>query len=140
MALPPAELMAALNTALIVVSGTFLALGYLLIRRRQIRWHRRAMLTATTFAGLFLVMYVARYVLYAPRLFAGQGAVRALYLAILVSHTVLAIAVGPLVLVTLRRAVRRDYQRHRRLARVTLPIWLYVAITGWVIYAMLHAF
>jgi len=139
-ALPPAELMAALNTALIVVSGTFLALGYLLIRRRQIGWHRRAMLTATTFAGLFLVMYVARYVLYAPRLFAGQGAVRALYLAILVSHTVLAIAVGPLVLVTLRRAVRRDYQRHRRLARVTLPIWLYVAITGWVIYAMLHAF
>ncbi|HEV8151261.1 MAG TPA: DUF420 domain-containing protein, partial [Gemmatimonadales bacterium] len=128
MTLPPAELVAALNTALIVVSGAFLILGYALIRRGQIRWHRRAMLTAATFAGLFLVVYVARYALYAPRVFAGQGTLRAAYLAILISHTLLAIAVGPLVLLTLRRALRRDYRRHRRLARVTLPIWLYVAV------------
>ena len=137
---PPADVIAAINTALIVVSGAFLIAGYALIRRRNVRWHRRAMLTAATFAALFLVVYVARYALYAPRLFAGQGGVRALYLVILISHTVLAVALGPLVVLTLRRALRGEYGRHRRLARFALPIWLYVALTGWAIYAMLQAF
>jgi putative membrane protein len=135
-----AEPLAALNTALIVVSGLFLIAGYILIRRRQIRWHRRAMLTATTFAGLFLMVYVARYLTFAPRIFAGTGAVRVFYLAVLGSHTVLAVLLGPLVLLVLRRALRGDFRRHRRLARVTLPIWLYVVVTGWSIYAMLHAY
>jgi len=138
MALPPADQVAALNTALIVISGAFLITGYVLIRRRQIVWHRRAMLTATTFAGLFLVAYVARYFLYAPKLFAGEGALRVFYLTLLLSHTVLAVAVGPLVLVTLRRALRGEFLRHRRLARFTLPIWLYVVVTGWTIFLMLH--
>ena len=137
--MPAPELMAALNTSLIVVSGACLAVGYVLIRRGNITWHRRAMLTATVFAALFLVVYVTRYFLYAPKIFAGEGATRAVYLAILGSHTVLATILGPLVLVTLWRALRRQFPRHRRLARFTLPIWLYVAVTGWVIYAMLHA-
>ena len=136
----PAELLAALNTSLIVVSGVCLAVGYVLIRRRNIFWHQRAMLTATVFAGLFLVVYVTRYFLFAPKIFAGEGATRVFYLAILGSHTILATILGPLVLVTLWRALRRQFPRHRRLARFTLPIWLYVAVTGWVIYAMLHAF
>ncbi|HEU5316732.1 MAG TPA: DUF420 domain-containing protein, partial [Chloroflexota bacterium] len=103
-------------------------------------WHRRAMLTATTFAGLFLLVYIARYLAFAPRLFAGTGAVRAAYLAILASHTVLATLLGPLVIVVLWRALRGDFQRHRRIARIALPIWLYVVVTGWSIYAILHAF
>jgi putative membrane protein len=138
--MPDTELFAALNTSLIVVSGICLTTGYVLIRRRNIRWHRRAMLSATLFAALFLVVYVTRYFLFAPKLFAGEGGVRVLYLVILVSHTVLATLLGPLVLVTLRRALQREFPRHRRLARFTFPIWLYVAVTGWVIYAMLHAF
>jgi putative membrane protein len=129
----------AVNTALIVASGACLLAGYGFVRRRQIVRHRAAMLAATVFAGLFLVVYLTRYFLFAPKVFAGEGAVRAVYLAILASHTVLAIAVGPLALLTLRRALRKEYTRHRRVARVTLPLWLYVAATGWVIYLMLHA-
>jgi putative membrane protein len=127
------------NTSLIVASGVFLVAGYVFIRRRRIAWHRRSMITATVFAGLFLVVYVTRYLLFQPHVFAGSGAVRVVYLAILATHTVLAIAVGPLALLTLRRALRADFRRHRRLARVTLPIWLYVVITGWTIYFMLYA-
>ena len=138
--MPSPELFAALNTGLIVVSGLCLTAGYLLIRRRRIVWHRRAMLTATVFAGLFLVVYITRYFLFAPKLFAGEGGTRVLYVAILISHTILATILGPLVLVTLWRALRGEFARHRRLARFTFPIWLYVAVTGWVIYAMLHAF
>ncbi len=138
--LPPAELVAVVNTSLIVISGVCLALGYVFIRRKRIAQHRAAMLGATTFAGLFLVVYVTRFFLYAPKLFAGEGAVRVIYLAILITHTILAVAVGPLALLTLRRALRGEYQLHRRIARITLPVWLYVAVSGWTIYAMLHAF
>jgi len=127
-----------LNTALIVVSGCFLVLGYTFIRRKRVEAHRRSMLTATVFAALFLVVYVVRALLFETRLFAGQGPIRAIYLAILVSHTILAIAVGPLVLLTLRRALRGEFARHRRLARVTAPGWAYVVVTGWVIYMMLY--
>ena len=136
--LPYAGTFAAFNTALIVLSGGSLLLGYVSIRRGHVRRHRRAMLTAATFAALFLVVYVARYFLFAPKVFAGEGAARALNLALLISHTALAIVLGPLVLVTLRRALRGDFLRHRSLARVALPIWLYVAGTGWVIYYALH--
>jgi putative membrane protein len=128
-----------LNTSLIVVSGLFLALGYVFIRRKQVEAHRRSMLIATTFAGLFLVVYVTRAVLYETKVFAGEGAIRVVYLAILISHTILAIAVGPMVLVTLRRALRGDFTRHRRLARLTAPTWAYVVVTGWIIYLMLHS-
>jgi putative membrane protein len=127
-----------LNTALIVISGLFLLLGYYFIRRGEIARHRGAMLTATVFAGLFLVVYIARYFLMQPKIFAGEGWVRAVYLVILISHTVLAVAVGPLALVTLRRALRQQYRRHRQIARVTLPIWLYVVVTGWTVYLMLN--
>jgi putative membrane protein len=127
------------NTALIVVSGLFLLLGYVFIRRKEVARHRAAMLTATVFAALFLVVYVTRFLLFQPKIFAGEGLVRAVYLVILVSHTVLAVAVGPLALVTLRRALQAQYRRHRQIARVTLPIWLYVVATGWTVYLMLHA-
>jgi putative membrane protein len=135
---PAPEWVALVNTSLIVISGIFLLLGYYFIRQRQIELHKRSMLTATTFAALFLVVYVSRALLFETRVFAGEGLVRAIYLAILISHTILAILVGPLALVTLRRAFRGEFSKHRQIARVTFPMWLYVVVTGWLIFWMLH--
>ena len=127
------------NTSLIVISGVFLLLGYYFIRRKQVAPHRTSMLVATAFAAMFLVVYVTRALLFETKFFAGEGWVRTTYLAILISHTILATLVGPFVLVTLRRALRGQFDRHRRIARVTFPMWLYVDVTGWIIYLMLHA-
>jgi putative membrane protein len=135
---PAPEWVALLNTSLIVISGIFLLLGYYFIRQRQIELHKRSMLTATTFAALFLVVYVSRALLFETKVFAGEGLVRVFYLAILISHTILAILVGPFALVTLRRAFRGDFSKHRQIARITFPMWLYVVVTGWLIYWMLH--
>jgi putative membrane protein len=136
---PAPEWVAVLNTSLIVISGFFLLLGYYFIRQRQIVLHKRSMLTATAFAGLFLVVYVSRAVLFETKVFPGEGWIRTLYLVILVSHTILAILVGPFALVTLRRALRGDYAKHRQIARITFPMWLYVVVTGWLIFWMLHS-
>jgi putative membrane protein len=136
---PAPEWVALLNTSLIVISGFFLLLGYYFIRQRQIELHKRSMLTATVFAALFLVVYVSRALLFETKVFAGEGLVRVLYLAILISHTILALLVGPLALVTLRRALRGEFSKHRQIARVTFPMWLYVVATGWLIYWMLHS-
>jgi putative membrane protein len=106
---------------------------------RQIELHKRSMLTATVFAALFLVVYVSRAVLFETKVFAGEGSVRVVYLAILISHTILAILVGPFALVTLRRALRGDFLKHRQIARITFPMWIYVVVTGWLIYWMLHS-
>jgi putative membrane protein len=135
---PAPEWVALVNTSLIVISGIFLLLGYYFIRQRQIELHKRSMLTATTFAALFLVVYVSRALLFETRVFAGEGLVRAIYLAILISHTILAILVGPLALITLRRAFRGEFSKHRQIARITFPMWLYVVVTGWLIFWMLH--
>ena len=128
-----------LNAGLILTSGLFLALGYYFVRRKQIIRHKRSMVTATIFAALFLVVYLTRAALFETKMFAGEGLVRVVYLAILVSHSILAVAVGPMVLVVLRRALRGDFTRHRRLARITAPIWAYVVVTGWIIYLMLYS-
>jgi len=137
---PAPEWVALLNTSLIVISGFFLLLGYYFIRQRQIILHKRSMLTATAFAALFLIVYVSRALLFETTVFAGAGLVRTIYLTILISHTILAILVGPFALVTLRGAFRGDYAKHRRIARITFPMWLYVVVTGWLIYWMLHTF
>jgi putative membrane protein len=126
------------NTALIVVSGGFLGLGYAFIRARRITAHHRSMLTAAVFAGLFLIVYVARWVLIGSKAFPGAGAAYTVYLTILVPHVILAIAVAPLALITIRRALGRRFPQHRRIARITLPIWVFVAISGWTIYLMLY--
>src|SRR6476646_6569204 len=136
---PGPEWVALLNTSLIVISGIFLLIGFYFIRQRNIELHKRSMLTATLFAALFLVVYVTRALLFETRLFAGEGLIRAIYLFILVTHTILAILVGPFVLVTLRRALRGEYARHRRIARWTFPMWLYVVVTGWLVYWMLSS-
>jgi putative membrane protein len=135
---PAPEWVALLNTSLIVISGVFLLIGYYFIRQRKIELHKRSMLTATVFAALFLVVYVTRALLFETKVFAGEGLVRAIYLFILITHTILAILVGPFALVTLRRALRGDFPKHRQIARITFPMWLYVVVTGWIIYWMLH--
>ncbi len=137
---PAPEWVPLVNTSLIVISGFFLILGYYFIKfQRNIVLHRRAMLTATTFAAAFLVVYVTRAALFETKLFAGEGWVRAVYLTILVKHTIVAILVGPIALVTLRRALRGDYGKHRQIARVTFPMWLFVVVSGWLVYWMLHS-
>ena len=97
------------------------------------------MLTASVFAALFLVVYVTRWALLGSKAFEGEGLARVIYLAILISHIVIAIAVAPLAFVTLRRALSGRFAKHRQIARITLPLWVYTAITGWVVYAMLYS-
>jgi putative membrane protein len=121
-----------------VISGGFLALGYSFIRGHRVRAHHRSMLTATVFAGLFLVLYVTRWALVGSKAFPGSGAAYAVYLAILVPHVLLAISVAPLAFITIRRALGARFTQHRRIARFTLPIWAFVAVSGWVIYLMLY--
>ncbi|MBX3028235.1 DUF420 domain-containing protein [bacterium] len=129
-----------ISTACIVASGVSLLVGWYLIRwRRDRAAHRAAMLTATGFAALFLVLYVSRWAVFGSKLFAGSGGWRVLYLSILVPHVLLAIAVGPLAIRLIQLAMwRQDFAAHRRLARVTLPIWLFVAASGWAIYYLLY--
>jgi putative membrane protein len=128
------------STACIVLSGMSLLLGWYFIRaRRNVIRHRNTMLTASSFAALFLVFYVLRWSLYGTKLFAGTGAWRVAYFGILVPHILLAVVLGPLVVRLIYLALRRrDYAAHRRLARITLPVWLYVAASGWAIYYLLY--
>ena len=98
------------------------------------------MLTASVFAALFLIVYVSRYLLLGSKIYPGEGVSRAVYLTILISHIAIAIAVAPLAFVTLRRALAGRFKPHRQIARVTLPMWIYTAVTGWVVYLMLYHF
>jgi putative membrane protein len=128
----------ALNAGLIVISGVFLVVGYACIRSGRVKWHRRSMLTASVFAALFLIVYVARSALLGSKIFPGEGVSRMVYLGILISHTLIATAVAPLAFVTLRRALAGRFRLHRQIARITLPLWIYTAISGWVVYLMLY--
>jgi putative membrane protein len=127
----------AANAALIVISGICLAFGYLFIRTRRIAWHRRSMIAASFFAAAFLVVYVTRWALLGSKGYDGES--RVLYFSVLISHTLIAIAVAPLAFVTLRRARAGRFKKHRQIARVTLPMWIYTAVTGWLVYAMLYS-
>ena len=129
-----------LSTSCIVLSGVSLVLGWYFIRVRRDRTrHRNTMLTATALAGLFLVFYVTRWSMHGSKPFAGTGAWRVVYFSTLVPHIILAIAVGPLAARLIYLALgAQDFAAHRRLARVTLPIWLFVAASGWWIYYLLY--
>jgi uncharacterized membrane protein YozB (DUF420 family) len=112
--------------------------GYLLIRRGRREAHRRAMLGALGCSVLFLASYLTYHFQVGSVRFQGQGLIRKVYLAILLTHTVLAVVIVPLVLVTFVRAHRQRFEAHRRLARITLPLWAYVSVTGVVVYWMLY--
>jgi uncharacterized membrane protein YozB (DUF420 family) len=126
------------NTSIIGVSGVALVSGYAFIRRGRITAHKRAMITAALFAALFLVVYVIRWALIGSTPFEGTGWIRSVFLLTLVTHIVLATLLAPMVLVTLRRGLAGQYATHKRIARKTMPVWLYVVASGWSIYAMLY--
>ena len=127
-----------LNAVLNATSAVLLLTGWWLIRHGRRIAHRRTMLAALATSTLFLVSYLAYHFEVGSVRFTGQGLVRTLYFAILVSHTLLAVAIVPLVLVTLRRALRGRFEAHRALARITLPLWLWVSVSGVVVYWMLY--
>lgn len=127
-----------LNAVLNATSAVLLVAGYVLIRRGRREAHRRAMLAAVTCSALFLVSYLTYHAQVGSVRFQGQGWIRTVYFTILLTHTVLAAAIVPLVLVTLVRGLQGRFDRHRRIARVTFPLWAYVSVTGVVIYVMLY--
>ena len=130
----------ALNATLNGLSAILLTVGYVLIRRGRRDLHKRCMLAALTTSMLFLVSYVVYHLNTGSRPFPGQGLVRAVYFSILITHVILAAAILPLALTTTARGLLDQYDRHVRIARWTLPIWLYVSVTGVVIYLMLYQF
>jgi putative membrane protein len=128
----------ALNACLNATSAVLLATGYVLIRRGRRAAHKRVMLSALVSSALFLTSYLVYHAQVGSVRFRGQGLVRTLYFTILLTHTVLAVVIVPLVGMTLVPALRERFDRHRRLARITLPLWAYVSVTGVVIYWMLY--
>jgi len=127
-----------LNAILNATSAVLLLTGWWLIRRGRRIAHRRAMLAALATSTLFLASYLAYHFEVGSVRFTGQGPIRTVYFVILVGHTVLAVAIVPLVLVTLRRALRGRFEAHRAVARITLPLWLWVSVSGVVVYWMLY--
>ena len=127
-----------LNAILNATAAVFLASGYVQIRRGRTETHKRCMLAALTTSALFLISYVIYHSYAGSRPFPGVGYMRAIYFTILITHVVLAAAILPLALTTATRGLRAQYDRHVRIARWTLPLWMYVSITGVVIYWMLY--
>lgn len=132
------SLFPALNAALNGASAVLITTGRALIRRKKIRLHRACMIAAVVTSSLFLTSYLYYHAHVGSVRFPGQGWVRPAYFALLISHTVLAAAVVPLVLLSLTAGLRGRFERHRRIARWTYPIWLYVSVTGVVVYVMLY--
>ncbi|MCX6623282.1 MAG: DUF420 domain-containing protein [Acidobacteria bacterium] len=128
----------AINATLNSISAILLVWGYTLIRRRRIQQHRRVMIAAFSASILFLVCYLFYHYQVGSVRYVGTGLRRTVYLTILATHTVLATAVAPMAAITLIRGLQSRLDRHRRIARWTLPIWLYVNVTGVVIYWMLY--
>ncbi|MGH9257158.1 MAG: DUF420 domain-containing protein [Vicinamibacterales bacterium] len=128
----------ALNAILNGTAATFLTVGYIQIRRGRTELHKRCMLAALVTSALFLISYVVYHLNAGSRPFPGTGMARVAYFAILVTHVVLAAVILPLALMTAARGLRAQYDRHVRIARWTLPLWIYVSVTGVVIYLMLY--
>lgn len=128
----------ALNASLNSVAAMCLLAGYVFIRNQRVRAHRASMIAALIASAAFLVSYLIYHWHVGSRPFTGTGAVRVVYFAVLVSHVLLAIAIVPLVLITVSRALAARFDKHRRIARVTWPLWMYVSITGVIVYLMLY--
>lgn len=128
----------AVNATLNATSAILLMWGFSLIHRRQIELHRRVMLSAFGVSILFLISYLVYHAQVGSVRFQKTGPIRTVYFAILISHTILAALVPPLAAVTLYRAWTGRFERHRKIARITLPIWLYVSVTGVIVYLMLY--
>ena len=127
-----------LNAFLNGTSAVLLTTGYSFIRARNVIAHRACQIAALVVSLLFLVSYLTYHYHHGATRFLGTGFVRPLYFTILTTHTILAVVIVPLIIITLYRALRQDFARHRRIARITLPLWLYVSITGVIVYLMLY--
>jgi uncharacterized membrane protein YozB (DUF420 family) len=128
----------ALNATLNGTAAVLLGIGWTLIRRGRIAQHRAVMIAAFCTSVLFLISYLTYHAQIGSKPFQGQGGIRIVYFAILLTHTILAAAIVPLVLITLSRGLKRNDARHRAIARWTLPLWMYVSITGVIVYLMLY--
>ncbi|HEU4712776.1 MAG TPA: DUF420 domain-containing protein [Pyrinomonadaceae bacterium] len=126
------------NACLNTTSAVLLLSGYRFIRARNIAAHRACQIAALCVSILFLASYLTYHFNHGATRFQGTGIVRPIYFTILTTHTILAIVIVPLVILTFYRAFRGDFTRHRRIARVTLPLWLYVSVTGVIVYLMLY--
>ena len=129
-----------LNATLNAASAFFLVTGYFFIRRKRIKPHKICMLAAVATSVLFLASYLYYHFHAGSTKFTGQGFLRAVYFTILLSHTILAVVNVPFVIITLTRALQEKFDHHARIARWTLPLWLYVSVTGVVVYVMLYHF
>jgi uncharacterized membrane protein YozB (DUF420 family) len=127
-----------LNAALNGTAAVFLTTGYVMIRRGRVDAHKRCMLAALATSALFLVSYVVYHANVGSRPFPGAGGARIVYFGILITHVILAAVILPMALVTATRGLKAQYDRHVRIARWTLPLWIYVSVTGVVIYVMLY--
>lgn len=127
-----------INAFLNSTSAVLLFSGYRFIRSGRVRAHRTCQISALIVSLLFLTSYLTYHYYHGATRFSGQGFVRPLYFTILTSHTILAVVIVPLVAITFYRAFRADFVRHRRIARVTLPLWFYVSVTGVIVYLMLY--
>ena len=130
--------LATLNALLNATAAVCIAGGYLAIKRRERERHRRFMLAAFTASCLFLSSYLTRIFVFGDTKFAGSGAVRVFYFALLISHVLLALAAAPMVITTLSFGLRERFESHRKIAKITLPIWAYVSVTGVIVYAFLY--
>src|SRR5246127_2033563 len=144
---PPADVagthllfLPALNALLNALSAIALVVGFCFIRTKQISQHRMAMFIAFIFSALFLVTYITNHALHGDMHFQGQGFVRVLYFPLLISHIGLSVAALPIILITFFLSLTGRFPAHRRLARFTFPIWLYVSVTGVIVYLMLAAY
>jgi putative membrane protein len=129
---------AALNASLNGISGVLLAGGYTAIRNRKIAVHKAFMISAFLVSSVFLVSYLVYHYRVGHVVFHGQGWIRPVYFVLLTSHTLLAIVIVPMILITLRRAWLEQFDRHRIIARWTLPLWFYVCVTGVIVYLLVY--
>ena len=127
-----------LNACLNASSAVLLLAGYLFIRSGKVAAHRACQVSALIVSCLFLTSYLTYHYFHGTTRFLGTGLARPIYFTVLTSHTILAIVIVPLIFITFRRALRLDFVRHRKIARITLPLWFYVSITGVIVYLMLY--
>lgn len=127
-----------LNACLNTIASILLIRGWLLIRRREIEAHRKTMIAAFSVSTLFLISYLFYHYNVGSVKFQKTGPIRIVYFTILLTHTILAMAVAPMAILTLYRGLKGQFDRHRKLAKLTLPVWLYVSVTGVIVYLMLY--
>lgn len=127
-----------INAILNSISAIFLTFGYGFIRQKKINAHRACMVGAFITSTIFLASYLTYHYYHGATGFTGQGIIRPIYFTILITHTILAVVIVPLIFITLARALKGRFDRHRQIARWTLPLWLYVSVTGVVVYLMLY--